>query len=213
MEISKKSLVVKIAYGWRPTFITKTKEGIWETNIPKLPNHTNLCPFFWRFILSLFVIWPIVIIFSWIILRGVCSLVTIPLFASRPTLAWYDPNNGETPHPFKPINTWPRFRGKRILPGVLLGLLVASGIITMGVVVAGKIICEEASTFWIPGIIQIVSNPGVQMLTTVILLFFTTIFLYFWLSNKIQETSWFILFKIYIKAKKEKMCPIIKFTD
>ena len=155
----------------------------------KCPSQISLCELFRRFCLGLFVIWPFIAITT-----GV-ALVTGFFFGYRP--AWYsDDKDTCCASTMAPYRHWPRIRGWRIQPWLICVILVIAHITPSFI-----------------SFVRLLSNtPEVWMLAYIFgvgvgVLFFVVLWRVF---SKTEMTQ---LFRQWLRAKKEKVCPVITFED
>ena len=92
MQLKKDSFVAKVAYC---SFLNSRATA---------PEVDSLCRLFWKFLLGLFIFWPVSIALLAIVLAITCTQAF--LFAE-----WFDKDGKQVP-----ITWWPTIRGKRILP-------------------------------------------------------------------------------------------------
>lgn len=160
-----------------------------------IPSEIDGCKLFWKFVFMIFGI-PLGFLAAtvmYVFLFG----VSFP-FAARPTLLKED--SAESNAPFVRYERWPKIKGWRIWPiwPALFALMVyykttslqvASGIINLTVFNSG---------FWF-------FVAGVA-----IFIFGFEVFL---VIKKIPESEVSKLVKAFLKAKKEKVCPLLKIVD
>lgn len=177
MEIRKGSFLFQIAYGLTPK--------------RQIPDQTNLCPFFWRLVLMMFLAWPFAIIVLVLvtacatILRTVAAIPMAVLFGLKLTSKPWGIDNGEFfAGEYAQIQRWPKWRGHRILPGAIL--------------IAGTVL------FGAGWLVYAFPRTTGALLLLVGLFIGSVIFL--------DSQVWKIT-KEYIRAKTKKVCPAITFTD
>lgn len=168
----------------KSSWLCKLAYGIEETE--EQPDKTTLCAFFWRCVYMFFIGWPWFVLMSiiMILVAGVLGFFT----AERPD---YNNESGELTVPYK---HWPTVedRGEkvRIYPIWVLAEFVVVYLLTRG------IINYPLYALSVVGGI-IISALGIGGLTYALT----------WLCDS-QVGS---LIKAYLKAKKQKVCPIIRF--
>lgn len=182
MQIKKNSFAYRVAY--RRPF-----EKYFGVYSPK--GTTTLCQFFWRFMRSLFIVWPI----------------QMTLFVAMHCLVFLDAEWPNKEGKILPIKGWPKLWGWRIRPGVIL-LLIFYG--WLWVVSPTK--TKETTVIGLSGIAAI-------CLVVVLVVIALKI------ENKIEaqkknrgervapKDGPFSLFVAFLKAKKQKICPIIEFVE
>ncbi len=175
MEISKNSWMYKVAYGLNET--------------RKQPDTGNLCRFFWKFMLMLFIVWPLVIIAVGLF-TGITYLIGF-FFAARPRIFKGDPSNPDAPMRF--YQNWPRVKGFRVLPiyFVLLGSLTF--------VPWGKLL----------KLLQLISWGKLS----IVLIVCAAVVLIIGGAATFLESETCQLLNNYLAAKKAKVCPRITFTN
>ncbi len=157
-----------------------------------LPEQGNLCPFFWRTIFSFFIVWPI-----WMPIRLVLgNILAFVLFGY-----WL------TPSACRPINWWPEIKGWRFSPCVILlwSMLVAILCVPVYFLLAD----------WIPNFLRYSANSfhteGGQVFWCLVT-FGMTLIVIGTICSAITKAEWWLVLKAYLKARKEKFCPLITFV-
>lgn len=153
----------------------------------------SLCSFFWRCLLMLFIGWPLLGAL-WLFTAGIAVL-----FAGIPTSDVLEPD-APWERLFKKIAPWPTFRGHRIWPitilligwlGHVLYLCPELAIALAGIafVTAFFVLCEKALN-------RVASWRKAR-------------------KEKVahHEPSVWRLILAWLKAKKQKVCPLIEFVD
>jgi hypothetical protein len=149
------------------------------------PRITSLCPFFWRLVFSSLVVWPVIGIEYFLFLFVGFWI------GKKPTimLGWSDRDYKWTSY-----KRWPSMMGFRILPLYAIGVPA-----------------------WIWGCY---SSGGVLTVTRLLLLTFGIIVIcgililaYFFVKDKLGSSEAFGIIKAYFKARKEEVCPLIRFVD
>lgn len=211
MELRKNGFLYKVAYGLR-----KNK-----------PERSNLCRFFWRVLLSVILVWPPYGLFKAIDYGLIRFLLGTPIaflgFGYCPLLQrkWLVGYGGGHKLPFRPISWWPKLKnGEHIMPFV--GLLI---IAVIPACIAGTVWC-----FYKAGVF-VWHNPWVTLLGTptfaVILLLNLLNWWLTWYTRRSKKSNGGVvsavvkregrdvvgLFAAYIKAKKDKVCPTVQFTE
>ncbi|TAK97129.1 hypothetical protein EPO05_00055 [Patescibacteria group bacterium] len=157
------------------------------------PEQGNLCPFFWRTVFSFFIVWPI-----WMPIRlTVGNILAFVLFGY-----WLSPSACHA------ISWWPEIRGWRFNLGLLL--LCSIPVTMIGVVIFWLI------TDWIPSAFNstirfFISDEG-RILLSVVATAAAIIFIIVKCSA-IRKAEWWLVLKAYLKARKEKFCPLITFVE
>lgn len=185
MEIKKGSFVYKVAYG--------------NTKKYKIPNQTNLCRLFWRFIGMFFVVWPILGLLYGILVT-VLSVAGF-LVAHRLTLFKGD---SHTDNLFIPIKHWPQMREHRVYPIVVLLIAgVAKSLIFwyQAIGYASWVALIAVAKFF-------VSNIVLSIIGSII-----AVMLAIFLVHSFLKTETGRLFKSYVAAKKQKVCPLINIVE
>ncbi len=200
MNLSKNSILYKIAYGYSDLFSGNYKQ-----------RSTNLCFLFWRVLFSLLFIWPIIILVVPILLAITWLVLTFIMFLFGGYAKFernFDDsetgNYGALVLTFEPISSWPEIMGTKIWP---LHIILSCFCFT----VCGWTILNimrdwaalSANSF----------NLGFKIFLSMILSGFVVILLglFFKNSSKIKAGESYQLFREYFRAKKEKFCPIISF--
>jgi hypothetical protein len=158
-----------------------------------IPKRTSLCKFFWRFIGHLVVV-PIFFFIFFI------SLLVASFFgffvAKRPTVF----KNGSMVH----YEKWPSVCGHRIYPiSILLGIFICY-VIRESVLESTSIIKES-----IYNNIHILKSP----ITLYVIIGISIIIIGLISYRMFKKSETYRLIKAYIRAKKEKVCPIIEIID
>lgn len=186
MKIKRGGFVCQVAYFWR-------KKG-------HIPDQTNLCSLFWRFLLNLI---PVAILLS-----IVCCVLLVVwglayffgfLFAQRPYL---DAKKNEWEMVY--FEHWPVVRGRRIYPiwlsAFCLGWLIRDYILELG---GWTFIVLSSSNFWLAVGLLLLAVLAIILLVVVI------VFLRLGFKKAIaSETAQLCLGMI--KAKKQRFCPIVE---
>lgn len=193
MELNK-NILYSVAYGY--------------TKIQKRPNQTNLCRFFWRVLLSAILFWPLFFILD-IIIRGFGSIIAFLFFGLRPT-SWKETcfidKEKFTIYPFKEISWWWRTSdGFYVMPAPIY-LLVFFILAVVVLLYEGFVLAYHKAFH--PGLVFIFSSP-----LNIIIFFLVIAIALFLIIMETLRIEWWKLVKAYIKAKKEKVCPIIYFKD
>lgn len=204
MQISCDSRLFKFAYP------TQAKRWFpFKPEHPSLPPSTNLCRFFWRVVLLaplswfsayLFVFLVDIPIFSVAFLTG---CLAIP-FGYRPSFLWKE-EEGDCP--WRRIKRWPLWltlrSGRRIFPGfVVLAIVFAFcgwEILKLWRFSFPHYLEGYSPLFW--------SIVGVEMFVLGLMI------LYLVWYRAIKDSEFHNLCREWYKAKKQKVCPIIKFVS
>lgn len=191
MKIKKKGFVCQVAYFWGKDF--------------QIPDQTNLCSLFWRFVLNII---PVGIMFTVIfsIAGVILSMASVFgfLFAKRPGEVRSTTPDGWGMVDYK---RWPTIKGRRIYPiwilAFALGWLIRDPILLS---LRWIFACLSSSEFWMPvGLIF-------GVIVAIILLVIVVVFLRLGFEKVLaSETGQLCLGMI--KAKKEKFCPIVEIVD
>ena len=202
MEISRKSLVYKMAY---------IKHG---------PEKTNICTFFWRLIL--FGTFNLIFSMFW---TAVWVLAIIPsfLYGHRPNKnLWYFYNHNPK---FTPYKYW-------VIPDEITRIIVGNYLLTLAGIVLWVSLYFPVwmKTDSLPkGMLKfllVIPSAFVNSTTFTLILIILCVLLHDALVKIWKLTEGFFskqkqeihpthleIFKAWMKAKKEKVCPIIFFTD
>ena len=212
MKIERKSWLFRYAYFWKKYYGDK------------IPETVNLCRFFWRVVfvtLENIVMLPFALLFFLVavvatLAHAVAEIVCF-LAGYRYTVSekWADcPFTIFSPNPTK-IEWIPRVGTYRILPVYIIGPLFA---VWFGVEY-GNAILEFIWLFFNEAERATEIYPEYSFLFFLFCLFATSIVgtlsisgIYFGVRALKRKLSSTLLF-LYIKAKKEKVCPIIEFVD
>ena len=163
----------------------------------KPPERTNLCRLFWRFILFFFVVWPLVVTLITII--TITQLICAPflfLFTRRPIFFGFFERELRISVPFK---KWPKIFGKRVWP--IVPLSIAGLIYLISLMSAATWKSTGVYSLWILG-------GAVAILITM----FLVMIIVELLKGTRKSESW-QLFSGYIKAKKNRVCPIVEIVE
>lgn len=152
----------------------------------EIPARTNLCWLFWRFVLHLFIILPIFFIVACLFL-AVASIFGIFL-GDRITICEGDDSKN---HIMTEIKNWPfKIRGHRILPIYIV--LVVLGLYLVWLV---------SLATWVTVLVEVAA--GVALACAALAVIFVLI-------KKGMRTQTMALFTAWLKAKKQRVCPIIE---
>ncbi len=182
MKFKKDGLIRRIAYNWLPS------------NRDKVITQVDGCSLFWRTLAALIFVWPLI----WLTLAGgwIIRIVGAPiafLFAMRPAGASWRIRTGVWPVPFEEIEGWPRFDDIRLMPIAVVGVPLGIWFLTIKI------------------------YQGVKFV------FFTTVygkaifallvagFLGLILHSILKKHEWWRLLLGFLKAKKERFCPVVTF--
>ncbi len=154
------------------------------------PTAKSLCVFFWKFVFMFFLGWPLITA-----LRAILFVVGF-FFGCRPRFSNIDELYNNVAERY---DKWPHIKGFRILP---IYLVIALGIIILYVFsgpfrgfIVGTIIGVVLSVV----IIGVFSRKNSSFFVKEI--------------KKLKENSAVRLCIEYVKAKKQKVCPIINFKE
>jgi hypothetical protein len=186
MEFKRSGFVYQVAYGLRSP--------------DNYPMQTNLCRLFWRFVLMLFP-WVFLVCFS--VVFAIVSYSYGVFFASKPTIFDFteDREKRASNAAFVPYKHWPTVAGKRIYPiWVIAAAYVIHALLTTDVADSvghsvGNVVSLMADYF--PIVFSVIGLTIIVVYTI----------------GTIRKSEWLTLVKGYIKAKKEKVCPIVRFVD
>jgi hypothetical protein len=193
MKLSANSLVAKVAYG-APS---------WCSYSTKVPNQTSLCPFFWRFVVSLVLRWPLLLVCSAVLflLEWVVAIPIVLLFGYRPGMR----RDAAVIVPY----TCPTIRGYRIVPGyVIIGFLLWQVLLLLGKCVSPifRFAVAEAGIWWGSPAFRHVCFGAVMG---------GVFLLVMGIANDalcvLGKSSVMVLVRARLRAAKEKACPIITF--
>lgn len=196
MTFKRDGRLHRLAYNWNPD---------WRS---AKPARTSICTLFWLTVLAVLVLWPLLVVtrvFGWVV-RIIGFLPALVLFGCRPAgpswrgLDMLQANDSLLP--FVQIKRWPKAFGYHLMPGVYL--LLVGVIFTIGVVVwmlATNLIIGWFFGKWVFG-----TKYGPWVFSTVML---TLILLVF--RAKTKDTEEYRLVMGFVKAKKERFCPIVEF--
>lgn len=156
----------------------------WE----KPPENMSLCKFFWMFVGVNFIAEPLIVI---------ARIIAFVFFGHRI----------DEHFRFIPIRRWPKVCGTHVMPIVVL--LVAISVGTIGyilyVLVSGTILMFHSG----------LSNPVTH--DALFVYFFIALFAVVFGAHPairaISRAEAWQIFAAYLKARKEKFCPIITFVD
>ncbi len=182
MKIKRGGFVCQVAYFWRKD---------WQ-----VPDQTNLCNLFWRFILNLI---PVSIIYLFVtcialVILAFASLVGF-LFAKRPG---FDSNNKKME--MVDFKHWPVVKGRRIYPIYILAFALVWLLRHYIVGGGGLILTALGSTmFW----------AFIGILLAIILLVILIIFLKIGVKKMIASETGQLCIGM-IRAKKQRFCPIVE---
>ena len=155
------------------------------------PQYTNICRFCFRFVWMFLINWPIVIIFV-SILFAVLFTIGFP-FASRPGIG-----RGEINTDYFPYKKWPEIKGHRIFPIYFLLLF------------ALYYFRSAFSGPWelLVGFFTLmITNIGLSSIGTSL-----GIVLLIYGFKLLSRTEAYQLTQDYLKAKKQGICPMVKFV-
>ncbi len=151
------------------------------------PSRSNLCNFFWRIVWKIALLcclgFVIALVFTFLIVLSPFGL----LFGLRPGLRKVDMN------PFVPIQLWPKPFGVRCWP---LLLMILIGVVWFFYSIRYDLLLVFSSyIFW--------------MVIGILAILFTAFLIYSYLV----QTETHQLFWAWLKAKKDKVCPLVLFVD
>lgn len=161
------------------------------------PSQTNLCRFFWRVVFSLLVVWP---------LYGIAILLVFLFINMFFLIGFFFGCHPTTKEPFAPYRKWPTIKGYRILP---VYLVLFAAIAYWHQALWNALVwtwTKPVTGVWDAATLNI--NIGFAVVGSVVLIGLVSYGIY-----KFQDTDAAKLLKAYLKAKKEKMCPIVRFVD
>ena len=189
MQLDKKSRLYRFAY--------------YNTPEKREPSKASLCRFFWRIVgMALLTVIYVIIVLVFGILFYLTSILVLIFGGLRPIwLFSKDDREKEQPSPWKTISWWPRWRGHYVVPIVVLSPFIGVAALAsllywvLPALVRGVAVVYDSSLYS-----MIFFGILVAILVVVGLLFF------------FNSDAW-QLTKAFIKAKKEKICPIINFVD
>lgn len=165
-------------------FVYKVAYGM-LTEISR-PDRVNICGIFWRFIIMFFIGWPV----NFLMFAAVWAWIFIWSFLFK---AAYVDLKGEDTYALIYFKKWPKIRGHRIAP---IWILLAAAVI---------VYFEKLFSLWS---LVITSSITHWILGIALLLVFI---IYILLGVRKTETAQ--IFKAYLQAKKDKLCPVIVCYD
>ncbi len=151
------------------------------------PEQVNLCQFFWRLVLMIIIVGPI-------------CLVVEALFG-------FSVNSNRF------VVQWPKIRKFPLMPATVLPVLALLYAVCVGLcslATWARYGHHNGNIFHAPGVALLLS-----IICTVLLLALAASapFVYEKLDRAISNTEALQVFRAYLKARKEKFCPIITFVD
>src|SRR3989344_5672685 len=162
-----------------------------KSDTPEKKHQTNICSLFWATVFAVLLAWPFIIITSifWWVVRIVGAIPAMVLFGYKPTgYSWKS-------HPlsFVPIEWWPKVtiyeKKWHVMPIVLILVLVTfligSFVVIVVVFVLRYVIVSSVLVMILIIIIMKAPNP--------------------------KKTEVWRMVTSFVKAKKEKVCPIVTF--
>lgn len=161
------------------------------TKKEQLPKQTTLCSFFWRLV-AMAIGLALLNFMAWTVFFGIAIPLAFLVAGHKLAL------DGEDF--FVPIKRWPKFRGHHIWPGAVLLIGAASTIVSFGIWRIGHLI--PLLIAWLETNIEL---PFVFWGTLVVMIPILTVIGF----RKFTESSAGQLTRDYLRAKKEKVCPII----
>lgn len=168
------------------SFLFKVAYGATSKN--NIPNQVNLCRFFWRCVLMFFIVWPICWTFvGFAILIG--SVIGI-LFGYR-----IDLRNHRATELFVPIKRWPTIMGKRWWPVAILEIL-------LGIYFFYWFLSSVSNPVFMSALCQTV--PFVTFAGVILAIILITVSVAWFGQSSVGK-----MIRAYIKAKKQKICPMI----
>lgn len=200
MELKKDGVLYGVAYGW-----TSSK-----------PLNTNLCQFFWRVVLSFFVVWPLFTLWKVVdysLIRGVGSVIAFVFFGCRLTswkeTVWYQRDRHVAPSlPFKQISWWPKYEGVNIsLASIFTGLLLIAMICFVVCAMAYMLVYEGFYKLVFCGWLFANSTATTLTLSLIGLIVLAVVY------SIVTKTEGWKMTSEFVKAKKQKVCPLISFVD
>lgn len=183
MYLQRGGFIDRVAYGYRGA---------------DKPAQTNLCKLFWRFLLSLFIVWPshiLVVLPLAYTIEGLCFVFAFP-FAMRPRVFKQDGKGSA----FVPIQHWPKRDGQNFKP-IWPMLAIAAGVGLWFAGVALYSVRLAILAFLTNHVTWTVANA---MVFTVLLV---------WLIRGLSKSGTFAFVAAYVSAKKQRVCPTVTFVD
>lgn len=201
MEIKRNSWMYKVAYGFEA----------------KKPKRTNLCSFFWKFVLMLLGGWPLALIAMGVFFALGVVVVFITFISGffAGFFVGYRPSiyEGESRKKFWiPYKKWPKIKGYRILPiYFVLPVLVYFAVnvldwTALWIMLSGLPAAILSMIFGMLGVLSFLAIAAI-----IFLLMAGIVWGVVALFDRFFKTGIGTLIKEYVKAKKRKVCPIIKF--
>ena len=218
MYFTHRKLVV-ISY-FKELIMDIQRYGFWhelgfETPLldPVMRGEMSLCIFVWRCVFGLLIGWPLIGLknaFIWCLI-GIAAVVVTPvafLFAHRiPVL-----KSDTTPKFTVPIKNWPLVGGHRILPIWFVGVayVAACGFGIRHICIESYAFVTSGELTTVLGLVDPYTVSMIMFLVGVIGIAAGLIIIPNMIINKaVRSEGWKILVA-YIKAKKDKVCPMVK---
>ena len=156
------------------------------------PRTVSVCGLFWRFLFTLLVLYPCTLILS-VFIGILWTICTIVSYFRCFFMATHGNNFFKTDsyEPYKPYKHWPTILGHRVWPITVLGIAYFIFLLV-----------EFPKDFLVSAVLLF----GLVTLAALVIFFINGI-------PAIRKSDAFKLAKAYIKAKKERVCPLIRVTD
>jgi hypothetical protein len=196
MKIEKSGFVYKVAYGLR------------DEN-SDIPESISLCKLFWRFLGMLLLAWPIVLTLRLIVTVAAhvfFCVIGFIFFAHRPTITMLNSDKG-----IKTITTeiehWPEIMGRRISP--IWAILVVCVVVDFSKIKKGALlfVADAWNEISSKDAIATFSLIGGMVIAYIIYKIVAAIW------KKIKHSEALELYKEFLKAKKQQICPIVEIVD
>jgi len=160
-----------------------------------VPESTSLCELFWRFIFMFFISIPFICVIG-VIVFGFLFIIGLP-FAARPTILNGDDLGKMLAH----YERWPKIMGHKVYPIWVIIIIFAliNFSTTMEIIYGITKATILQGNFWI----------GVVIIIASIVAFIATC----GTISRINNSGILEIFKEFLKAKKQKICPIIEIVE
>lgn len=193
MDVKKNGLSYRLAYGW-------TKKD---------PEAGNLCTFFWRSLFGLFVAWPAILLsisFGWVV-RIIGAPIALIGFGCKPAgPSWRFNMVNDDLFPFERIERWPKLAGDiHIMPAVVaLYLTCLVGVPWLLFIFIKHIL------------IEVYRDPRGALAANIVFTFVAATVsakTVMWFLTLKRKPEWLRITHEFLRAKKNRLCPMITFVD
>jgi hypothetical protein len=190
MILDRSSFVVRTAYAFG-----------------RIPERTSLCQLFWRFVLVglLLSLWNVLKLIGFIIVCAANATFFIPglFFGVKPVFhkPMWDPNTKQD-EPLVLYERWPRVGGHRVIPAAVILAFV------VGWKIGGSLMGVEISNpgYWVNvGVSFLVGAKYAAIIAAGVLTFI--------MGDRARRSETMQFLKAWLKAKKERVCPIVEIAD